>query len=72
MVYPGSRAPGFWALVSGQLEKVIVDIRPHELDPALWAGDYQRDGEFRQRVQGWVSGLWQAKDARIAELKRQL
>lgn len=71
VVYPGNRPPGFWALLSGQVDKVIVDIQTRELDPALWAGDYQRDAEFRQLVQGWVSDLWQAKDARIAELKQQ-
>jgi 1-acyl-sn-glycerol-3-phosphate acyltransferase len=72
LVYPGQRAPGFWKLISGQVPKVIMDIRTRELDPALWAGDYQGDAEFRQYVQGWVSQLWQDKDTRIAELKREL
>ncbi|QKE64824.1 acyltransferase [Aquipseudomonas campi] len=72
VVYPGNRAPGFWALLSGQLEKVIVDIRTLELDPTLWSGDYEGDAQFRQFVQGWVSALWADKDARISELKRQL
>lgn len=72
LVYPGQRAPGFWKLISGQVPKVIMDIRTRELDPALWAGDYQGDAEFRQYVQSWVSQLWQDKDTRIAELKREL
>ncbi|WP_252273476.1 acyltransferase [Pseudomonas subflava] len=72
LVYPGQRPPGFWALISGQVPKVIMDIRTLELDPALWAGDYERDPEFRQYVQAWVTQLWQDKDARIAELKHQL
>lgn len=72
VVYPGNRAPGFWALLSGQIATIIVDIQTRELDPQLWAGDYERDPEFRQKVQGWVSGLWQEKDERIAELKQQL
>ena len=72
LVYPGQRAPGFWKLISGQVPKVIMDIRTRELDPALWAGDYQGDAEFRQYVQAWVSQLWQDKDTRIAELKREL
>jgi 1-acyl-sn-glycerol-3-phosphate acyltransferase len=70
LVYPGQRAPGFWALISGQVPKVIVDIHTRELDPALWAGDYQGDAQFRQYVQDWVGQLWQDKDARIAELRR--
>lgn len=72
LVYPGQRAPGFWKLISGQVPKVIMDIRTRELDPALWAGDYLGDAEFRQYVQAWVSQSWQDKDTRIAELKREL
>ena len=72
LVYPGQRAPDFWKLISGQVPKVIMDIRTRELDPALWAGDYQGDAELRQYVQAWVSQLWQDKDTRIAELKREL
>jgi len=70
-VYPEGRIPGFWKLISGQLPRVIVDIRTRELDPALWQGNYQNDPLFRQFVQGWVSGLWAEKDARIAELRAE-
>jgi 1-acyl-sn-glycerol-3-phosphate acyltransferase len=70
LVYPGQRPPGFWKLISGQVLRVIMDIQTHELDPALWAGDYEGDPEFRQYVQAWVTRLWQDKDARIAALKR--
>ena len=72
LVYPGGRAPGFWALISGQVPRVIMDIRTRELDAQLWAGDYEGDPQFRQYVQAWVSALWQDKDARIAELRREL
>ena len=72
LVYPGERIPGFWELISGQVPRVIVDIQTRELDPALWQGDYENDALFRQHVQDWVSGLWQAKDARIAQLRAEL
>ena len=72
LVYPGQRPPGFWKLISGQVPRVIMDIRTRELDPTLWAGDYEGGPEFRQYVQAWVSQLWQDKDARIAELKRSV
>ena len=72
LVYPGDRPPGFWALISGQVPRVIRDIRSRELDPALWAGDYENDPEFRQYVQAWVTRLWQDKDRLIGELKQQL
>ena len=72
LVYPGGQTPGFWALISGQVPRVIMDIRTRELDAQLWAGDYEGDPQFRQYVQAWVSALWQDKDARIAELRREL
>ncbi|XQE67558.1 acyltransferase [Pseudomonas sp. P3C3] len=72
LVYPGQRAPGFWKLISGQVPRVIMDIRTRELPPTLWAGDYENDPEFRQYIQSWVSQLWQDKDARIAELRQEL
>lgn len=68
LVYPEGRIPGFWDLASGQVSKVIVDIHTRSLDPALWSGDYENDPEFRQFVQGWVSKLWEEKDARIGAL----
>jgi 1-acyl-sn-glycerol-3-phosphate acyltransferase len=71
LVYPGRGVPGFWALLSGRVEKVIVDIQTRELDPALWQGDYENDGEFRQYLQGWVTQLWQDKDARIAQIRAE-
>lgn len=69
VLYPGPRAPGFWALLSGQVPRVTVEIRARPLDPALCRGDYQHDAAFRQRVQDWLSTLWQEKDARIARYR---
>lgn len=69
LVYPAGRIPGFWELISGQVDKVIVDIQTRELDPALCQGDYENDPQFRQRVQDWVSQLWADKDARITQLR---
>ena len=72
IVYPGNQAPGFWALLNGSIRRVIIDIQVRELDPALWAGDYENDPEFRQTVQAWVNQLWAAKDQRIEELRGEL
>ncbi len=72
VIYPGKRIPGFWDLISGQVPRVIVDIRTLPLDPALWQGDYENDPVFRQFLQGWVSDLWAEKDARIAALRQEL
>ncbi|MBO3277894.1 acyltransferase [Pseudomonas schmalbachii] len=72
VVYPQGRAPGFWDLLSGKVPHVIVDIRTHAIDPALWQGDYENDGQFRQQVQDWVSRLWTEKDDRIDQLRKEL
>ena len=72
IVYPGNKAPGFWALLNGSISRVIIDIQVRELDPALWAGDYENDPEFRQTVQAWVNQLWAAKDQRIELLKAEM
>ncbi|GAA5126881.1 acyltransferase [Alloalcanivorax gelatiniphagus] len=68
VVYPEGKPPGFWALLSGQVQRVIVDVRTLKLEPWLWQGDYQEDRQFRARVQKWVSGLWAEKDVRIQAL----
>lgn len=72
IVYPGNKAPGFWDLLNGSINRVIIDIRVRELDPMLWAGDYENDPEFRQTVQAWVNQLWVEKDLRIEQLRVEM
>ncbi|NBA96379.1 acyltransferase [Pseudomonas sp. R5(2019)] len=72
LVYPGDSPPGFWNLLCGDVSSVIIDIQVHELDPALWAGDYENDPVFRQFVQDWVNQLWRQKDQRIDALRAEL
>ncbi|ANY90366.1 MULTISPECIES: acyltransferase [Pseudomonas] len=72
IVYPGNKAPGFWDLLSGNISRVIIDIRVRELDPALCAGDYENDPAFRQTVQAWVNQLWVEKDQRIEQLRTEM
>ncbi|MFA7901852.1 acyltransferase [Pseudomonas aeruginosa] len=69
IVYPSDKAPGFWDLLNGSVSRVIIDIQVRELDPALWAGDYESDPVFRQTVQAWVNQLWLEKDERIGRLR---
>ncbi|MFF7066206.1 acetyltransferase [Pseudomonas sp. NPDC008258] len=72
IVYPGNKAPGFWDLLNGSISRVIIDIQVRELDPVLWAGDYENDPEFRQTVQAWVNQLWAEKDQRIERLRGEM
>ena len=71
VVYPQAKIPGFWDLISGNVPKVIIDIRTRELDPTLCQGDYENDPVFRLKVQNWVNQLWSDKDQRIDALRNE-
>ncbi|MDD2052591.1 acyltransferase [Pseudomonas putida] len=71
VVYPQAKIPGFWDLISGNVPKVIIDIRTRELDPTLCQGDYENDPAFRLKVQNWVNQLWSDKDQRIEALRNE-
>ena len=64
--------PKFWDMICGDRVDVTLDIRVLPIDPALVAGDYQNDREFRRYVHRWLGGLWEEKDARIAEIKARV
>ncbi|MFA5677372.1 MAG: acyltransferase [Pseudomonas sp.] len=72
IVYPEQQPPGFWALVSGRVPRVVVDIRAQTLPPELFHGNYSEDPEFRDYFQTWVNQRWAMKDERIAELKESM
>ncbi len=61
--------PKFWDMICGDRVNVTLDVRVLPIDRKLVAGDYQNDREFRRYVHRWLGGLWQEKDARIAEIK---
>lgn len=72
ILYPEGKPPGFWALLSGQVKRVIVDIRTLPLEPSLCEGDYQNGPVFREQVQQWVGALWAEKDRRIEALQKEM
>lgn len=67
LAYPDG-IPTFWEFLSGRVREVIVDVQHRDLDPQLQGGDYIRDEAYRERIQLWITDLWEAKDARIAGL----
>lgn len=72
ILYPEGKPPGFWALVCGRVDRVVVDIRNHELTPELFAGDYANDPAFRDYFQEWVNAVWLEKDQRLNDLRREI
>jgi len=71
LVYADS-PPKFWDMVCGDRVDVTLDIRVLPVDPAIVAGDYQNDREFRREVHRWLGRLWQEKDERIAEIESRV
>ncbi|UTW06915.1 acyltransferase [Pseudomonas benzenivorans] len=63
--------PGFWALLSGEVQEVVVSFRQLPIDGAFIGNNYDQDDGYRLAFQQWVNQLWQAKDAELAELHRR-
>ncbi len=59
---------GLWALCSGRIGRIVLDVERWPLEPWLAAGDYAGDAAFRARFQDWLSVRWSAKDARLERL----
>jgi 1-acyl-sn-glycerol-3-phosphate acyltransferase len=71
IVYPDG-PPTFWQLLTGRLQRVIVDVQQRRIPAAFTTGDYARDTALRGEVQRWINELWRDKDQRIAELQPPL
>jgi 1-acyl-sn-glycerol-3-phosphate acyltransferase len=65
IVYPHG-APTFWDFLCGRVPQVIVRVRQLEVPAEFLDGDYAGDTAYRKRLQGWLTGLWEEKDALIA------
>lgn len=72
IIYPQPQPPGFWALISGRVPRVLVDIRSQTLPAEIFHGDYSEDPAFRAYFQERVNQLWADKDLRIAQLRSEL
>jgi 1-acyl-sn-glycerol-3-phosphate acyltransferase len=68
IVYPDGR-PTMIDLLAGRVRQIRVHVRQLRIPPEFFRGDYENDAEFRARFQGWMSGLWEEKDALISRLQ---
>ncbi len=68
IVYPDVE-PSFWALLSGRIREIVVQVRQLEIPAALMSGSYLDDPEYRKLFQDWVTDIWREKDAAIAEVR---
>ncbi|MEX6503579.1 acyltransferase [Pseudomonas zhanjiangensis] len=60
--------PGFWALLSGEVDEVQVTLRTLPIPADFVGRNYDQDEAYRLSFQRWVNQLWQAKDAELAGL----
>ena len=67
IVYPGGR-PSVLDLIAGRIPELRVAIRERPIPDALIGGNYQEDRAFRARFQQWMNGVWEEKDAGIAQM----
>lgn len=62
---------GFWALLSGRVQRVVVRVETLAIPPELRNRDYLQDDAYRLQVQQWVGDLWEQKDALLSRLHEQ-
>jgi 1-acyl-sn-glycerol-3-phosphate acyltransferase len=67
IAYPAG-VGGLWALCSGRVVHIVIEVERRPLETWLSEGDYSADPAFKARFQAWLAALWSAKDARLARL----
>jgi 1-acyl-sn-glycerol-3-phosphate acyltransferase len=67
LVYPNGR-PALVDLFADRVGEVRVHIRELSIPAELRSGDYVNDPVFRERMQGWINGLWAEKEATFRRL----
>jgi 1-acyl-sn-glycerol-3-phosphate acyltransferase len=71
IVYPDG-IPSMWDLCTRNIHRVVVDVRQYPVESWLLPGDYQADTAYRARFKERLRELWEAKDARISEMREEL
>jgi len=66
IVYPGG-TPTLVEMLSNKVPEIRIHIRERPIPPDLVGGDYENDEAFRNRFQSWINGLWEEKEALIAQ-----
>lgn len=66
--YPGPRF-GFWDLLCGRINRIVVRIEALPIPEELRGRNYQEDDSYRLQVQQWVGELWREKDALLQDLR---
>ena len=67
----GTRTPTLWDLCCGRVQRVIVHVQKHAIEPWM-TGDYHDDPAFRERFQAALGTLWADKDRVLDGLQAEL
>lgn len=67
----GKPGADLWDFLSGKVPRVLAEVKVEEIPVELRRGNYADDEVYREKVQAWVRELWERKDARLEELKRE-
>jgi 1-acyl-sn-glycerol-3-phosphate acyltransferase len=68
-IYYPDGAPGFWALLGGRLTRIVIRVEQVEIPTQFLGRNYDQDESYRREFQLWVNALWEAKDARLTQLR---
>jgi 1-acyl-sn-glycerol-3-phosphate acyltransferase len=70
LAFPGISDPTFWLYISGQMPRIVVDIREIPLRPEFFEDSVTRPGPNREAFKAWMSAIWEEKDRRLDEILR--
>ena len=60
--------PTFVEFLMGKCPEIHVDVQVRPIPLALRQGDYETNKAFRVEFQNWINGMWQEKDAQLAQI----
>lgn len=64
-------SPGFWTLLSGQLDEVVVVVEQLAIPDHFIGRAYDQDEAYRKDFQQWINALWETKDGLLERLHQQ-
>jgi 1-acyl-sn-glycerol-3-phosphate acyltransferase len=70
LVFPGIANPTFWHYISGQMPRIVIDVREIPLRPEFFDESVTRPGPNREAFKLWMHEIWQEKDRRLGEILR--
>jgi len=67
IAYPAG-APSLGDLFANRVPRIRVHVERHPIPADLRGGDYEKDPDFRRRIQDWVNTLWASKDDQLERM----